>query len=248
MRQLPIGMQTFKDLIDAGYIYNAYPIQEFDNIIANKIELDKFEVFKIPLKTILFQAGYLTIKSYDPVLKHFTLNYPNQEVRESFLTFVMEELTAVAGSTFETYVALLKKALNKGSLPECIALIQKFLIHIPNHLYIRHEKCYQGIFYIIFKMAGFDIITVPRYTSQSSALGMIGFPDGYIDASIETENTFYVFELKLDKTSEQAMQQIKDRKYYEKFLDRGKPVILVAINFQTETHQISPDWMSETMN
>ena len=38
---------------------------------------------------VFFQSGYLTIKDYDPVFKTYLLDYPNEEVKEGFLKFLV---------------------------------------------------------------------------------------------------------------------------------------------------------------
>ncbi len=38
---------------------------------------------------VFYQTGYLTIKSYDPEFDVYTLDYPNEEVKQGFLKFLM---------------------------------------------------------------------------------------------------------------------------------------------------------------
>lgn len=42
-------------------------------------------VDEIDLAALMFQTGYLTIGRYEPVTKHYHLDFPNQEVIEAFL-------------------------------------------------------------------------------------------------------------------------------------------------------------------
>lgn len=39
---------------------------------------------------LLYQSGYLTIKSYDPQFETVRLDYPNREVTEGFLDQLLE--------------------------------------------------------------------------------------------------------------------------------------------------------------
>ncbi|MEZ4825936.1 MAG: AAA family ATPase [Bacteroidia bacterium] len=42
-------------------------------------------------KPLMFQTGYLTLKSYDPDVQLYTLSYPNQEVRDSMYRYLLGE-------------------------------------------------------------------------------------------------------------------------------------------------------------
>ena len=46
------------------------------------------EVITDPIP-VLYQSGYLTIKDYDPEFGLYTLDYPNREVEEGFVKYLM---------------------------------------------------------------------------------------------------------------------------------------------------------------
>jgi hypothetical protein len=84
------GTPTF--LIDL--IKNQYSPSEYyavlENSIVSRKSLGAFDVeSKLPLHTLLFQTGYLTIKSYDAKLKAYTLRCPNEEVKLSLTTHLL---------------------------------------------------------------------------------------------------------------------------------------------------------------
>ena len=54
----------------------------------------------------------------------------------------------------------------------------------------------------------------------------------------------YVIELKLNKTAEAAMQQIHDKNYPLKFRNRGKKIMLIGANLDSEKGQLT-DWITE---
>jgi hypothetical protein len=58
------------------------------------------------------------------------------------------------------------------------------------------EKYFQNVFYLIFKLLGF-YVEVERNTS-----------DGRMDAVVKTDRFIYVFEFKLDKPAQEALDQI----------------------------------------
>ena len=54
----------------------------------------------------------------------------------------------------------------------------------------------------------------------------------------------YIIELKLDRSSESALDQITLKDYSARFALSGKPTIKVGVNFSTETRNIT-DWIIE---
>ena len=86
---------------------------------------------------------------------------------------------------------------------------------------IPHEKYYQSIFFVVFKLLGASI------EAESCT------NEGRIDAYVKTEKTVYIFEFKLDRTADTALGQIIDRRYYEKFQCCGLPVRMIGVNFDS---------------
>ena len=56
---------------------------DVENSRINIIELDKYDIENLDLVPLLFQTGYLTVKSIDPSTREMVLDYPNNEVRAS---------------------------------------------------------------------------------------------------------------------------------------------------------------------
>ena len=52
------------------------------------------------------------------------------------------------------------------------------------------------------------------------------------------DNTIYIIEFKVD-TKENALKQIKEKKYYEKYLNDNKNIYLIGIGFNTDDKNIS---------
>ncbi|HMZ61422.1 MAG TPA: PD-(D/E)XK nuclease domain-containing protein [Leptospiraceae bacterium] len=77
----------------------------------------------------------------------------------------------------------------------------------------------QTVFYLIFSLIGMKIKTEVKTNI------------GRIDAVIDDNHT-YIFEFKLNGTKAQALQQIKDRKYHEKYTNKGKSIYLIGVEFQ----------------
>jgi PD-(D/E)XK nuclease superfamily/Predicted AAA-ATPase len=63
---------------------------DVENSIVNNTILDKYDIENIALIPLLFQTGYLTVKSMDSMTGDMVLDYPNKEVRESMYQFAIE--------------------------------------------------------------------------------------------------------------------------------------------------------------
>ncbi len=204
-----------------------YPVQSFENIEATAGELGQFDIDDIELKTLLFQTGYLTIKSYDPDSRNYILGYVNKETIDSLGEYVIKSMTGIARSSTAKLVATVSKAFYQLDFARVFELLKAFFVQIPYTIQIADEKYYQTIFYLIFKMLGADII-VEEPTNI-----------GRIDAVLQTKDHCFIIEFKINKTTEKALNQIETKKYYEPYLDCGKKIILVGITFDTEERNVS---------
>ena len=178
---------------------------------------DSYEVDDLSLIPLLVQTGYLTIKDYDPNRKLFTLDYPNFEVKNAFLNYFTKKLGYKEFSDAILYDII--DALASDNLDECITLLRKIFLKINYNLHLKEEKYYQTIFYLIFTLLG-----LKTDAEVSTNLGRI-------DSVVES-NSIYIFEFKLNGTKEEALKQIKMKKYYEKYISLGKPIFLVGVEFR----------------
>ena len=62
---------------------------------------------------------------------------------------------------------------------------------------------------------------------------------GRVDAVVETPCGIYVFEFKLNGTAIDALSQIRERGYHEKYLRGGKKVTLAGVAFDAEMRNLS---------
>ena len=69
--------------------------------------------------------------------------------------------------------------------------------------------------------------------------------DGRIDAVIETDDTLYIFEFKVDDSAENALKQIEEKEYFKKYLLKKKPIMLVGVSFNTKERNIS-QWIKKS--
>ena len=60
-----------------------------------------------------------------------------------------------------------------------------------------------------------------------------------VDAVVETPCGLYVFEFKLNETAAEALAQIKEKGYHEKYLRAGKKLTLAGVAFDAEMRNLS---------
>lgn len=192
-------------------------------------EADNFDIDNLSLETLLFQTGYLTVKEIDR-FKRYRLAYPNLEVEESMTQYI---LAAYAGNNKTSLAYEIVIAVEKHDIEKLIQTINALFSAIPYQLLDQHrERYFHAIIFLAFKLCGFYI--------QSE----ISVAAGRIDAVMHYENRIYVFEFKLNDSAENALQQIRQKGYYNAFLNQGKEIYLLGIGFDGQTRTVA-DWKME---
>jgi len=204
-----------------------YEIEKLKRVQAEEIEFSTYELENLAITPIFFQTGYLTIKDYDPTRQLFTLSYPNYEVENSFLTYILAAYSAVENSPNTGLLWELIDALQANQLDGFFATLQIFFAKIPYNLQIKREQYYQTIFYLIFTLLG--LRTQAEVVTNR----------GRIDAVIELSEAIYIFEFKLDGSEQAALAQIKTMEYYQRYRDQNKRIYLVGVNFSTRQRSVA---------
>lgn len=180
---------------------------------------------------LMYQSGYLTIKAYDFEREHYTLGYPNDEVRygimESLIPNYMTTSTEVNPQITADYI---RDYFREGNVDEALKLLQRLMKSIPYQEGTRHsEGHYTAMLYVIFMLVGLK--------TQSQ----VRTADGRIDMLMTLTDRNYLIELKLDGTAQAALNQI-DSKDYALAVSNTLPTTKVGINFSTETGTVT-DWI-----
>ena len=176
---------------------------------------------------VIFQSGYLTIKSYDKEFNTYTLCYPNREVKEGFIRFLLPYYTQnKRHNTFD--LRRFVQDLRSGRVEEFMTRLQSLFADTP-YLLVHggdRERHYHNVIYLLTRLMGFYV----KAEYQTAA--------GRIDMVLETSDYVYVMEFKLNGSAEEALQQINDKGYALPFLSSGKKVFKIGINFSAETKSI----------
>ena len=183
------------------------------------------------LISILYQTGYLTIKSYDEDEDSFQLGIPNREVEFGMYSGLLPLYTGKNEVANDNLLLKLRRALRANEINKFLETLRSYLAGIPYSLSNgRPEIYYENNLFLIFKMLGFDA-HVEVQTSE-----------GRIDITLKTATHIYILELKLDGSAEDALRQIKSKNYTLPFAIDARTVVSVGINFSSQTRTID-DWL-----
>ncbi|ADY36295.1 AAA-ATPase [Phocaeicola salanitronis DSM 18170] len=181
---------------------------------------------------VLYQSGYLTIKGYDRKMRIYTLGFPNEEVERGFFNFLLPYYTPISNDDKASFLSDFVVAVDEGRPEDFLLLIQTMLAGQDYRIAGDAEKYFQNTFYLIFQLLGFNVV-VEQATSQ-----------GRMDVTIQTDGYIYIIELKLDKTAEEALRQIKDNQYARPFQADKRKLYLIGVNFSSETRTVEK-WVVE---
>ncbi|MGN0282035.1 MAG: AAA family ATPase [Prevotella sp.] len=183
---------------------------------------------------LLYQSGYVTIKDCELDADLYTLDIPNMEVRIGLMKSLLPLYTTIMAGRGMTMAAKMSLALRKEDIDGALKLLQAYLLTVPYCDNANSEGHYQQMLYIVFSLLG-----------QLNGLEVeVRTPTGRVDMVLKTKNTLYLFELKLNKSAEAAMNQIDLKDYKSKFALCGLPIVKVGINFDSERRTIG-EWVIE---
>lgn len=175
---------------------------------------------------VIYQSGYLTIKGYDERFKKYLLGFPNKEVEEGFLNFLLPLYTS-AGNNSPFLVDEFVQDVESGNPERFMQRMKAFFADTSYQVVGNAELYFQNAMYLVFKIMGF-YTQVERPTS-----------DGRIDAIIQTPNYIYVIECKLDRTADEAIKQIENNGYAEPFLMDKRKLYKIGVSFSSETRGVA---------
>jgi hypothetical protein len=198
-----------------------------DQIVADAHLLAAFDVDEISTTALMFQAGYLTIDREERVAGgyYYHLRFPNQEVRQSLYGGLLRTWAGATDGGVQHKMDL-PRLLAKGDLAGLKGLLQSFFAGIPYNWHVNnpianYEGYYSSVFYAYFTATGLDV-----RVEDATHLGRI-------DMSVTLGDQVYLFEFKVVEILPEgrALQQIKDKRYADKYRAPGVTVHLIGVEF-----------------
>jgi len=181
---------------------------------------------------LLYQSGYLTIKGYDSEFGEYRMGFPNREVEQGFIKYLLPFYTPKVDNKSRFSVAQFVRDIRGGDAEGFMRRLEAFFATGDYEVVGRAEKYFQNTLYVFFRLLGF-YVDVERHTAN-----------GRIDVVMQTPEYVYVMELKIDKSAREALQQIADKGYALPFAADRRRLFKIGINFSTETKLID-DWQIE---
>ena len=248
-------LNAFTDRKLANYWFESgtptFLIHQMQHFHTDIMSLDRMEAFASEFDQpteampsalpLLYQSGYLTIKGYDEESEIYTLAIPNQEVRIGYTEGLLPVYTGLeAGRVKAGFAMKFWQALKKSDVDLAMREMQAYMAGIP---YVEGfkkklknvataEGFYEYTMYLILSTLNFYVRT------QVKCAG------GRTDMVVWMPDTIYVFEMKVNGTAKEAMEQIGDKGYAIPYQTDGRKVVKVGVKFNAET-RVPEEWLTE---
>ncbi|MBR1667181.1 MAG: ATP-binding protein [Bacteroidaceae bacterium] len=207
-----------------GYSLDAMTEEELTTDTLNSIDI--MDENPLPL---LYQSGYLTLKSYERRFDSYVLGFPNREVEQGFVRYLLPFYTPKVQDKRAYAVNSFVKDIEKGDAEGFVRRLQGFFANGDYQVMGDLEIYFQNTIYVIFRMLGL-YVEVERHTTH-----------GRMDILMQTPQYLYILELKLDQNAEVALRQIEEKGYAKPFEGDSRKLFKIGLNFSTKTKQID-DW------
>jgi hypothetical protein len=220
---------------------NQYFLPNLENVQVTREVLGAFDVDYIDPIALLFQSGYLTIQHTHIDINQmiFTLKIPNMEVRQTLNSQFINGYAGLVHGKLDFQLQI-RKELASGAVQSMFATIKRLFAGIPwrnftNNDLADFEGYYASVLYAFF--ASLNAQVIPEDITNH----------GQADMTIILGNHIYVMEIKvvdhLPEGKNQALQQIIQRNYAEKYRNReGMTVHELGLVFnKTERNLVQAD-------
>ena len=196
-----------------------------------KVKEDQFKNYDPDSKNMLpvvYQSGYLTITGFDEDSRRYTLDFPNQDIKDGFLDVLLKKFVTVPDDDLGLAIDNLCDALKARDMDKALSVIQSAIADLPT--IVKKDMCenyYESVTHLMFRMTGC------RVASELQSVA------GHSDVVVSTKNAVFIFELKMDKgqdfesVAKAALAQIDANGYSDRFAVSGKQMVKVALVFSS---------------
>ena len=210
-------------------------IMGMDRIEASATSFDRPTEAMTTALPLLYQSGYITIKDYERETESYILSIPNKEVRVGLIDGLIPTYTGLDSTAVQDGFALkFYRALRKNDMEAAMNEMKTFMAGIPYvegfQKKLEEVKNYEGFYEYTFWLI-FNMMNVYART-QVKCCG------GRIDFVMQLPETTYVFELKVNGTAQEAIDQINSKGYALPYQSEGRKVVKVGVQFDRDTMTI----------
>ena len=223
------GPPTFlvKLIKDTSYDITLLQNDEVDSDLLTSVN----SIFSNPIP-MLYQSGYLTITGYDEEYGLYRLGFPNKEVRNGFMNFLLNFYLPNRNGTAATLISQMARDVRTGQAECFMRRMEALFARSSYQIQGDCEKDFQYAMYLVAELMG-DYAEVERTTSN-----------GRIDLLIQTKDYIYVIEIKINDSAEAALKQINEKGYARPFADDKRKLFKLGIKFSVEDRCIT-EWKIE---
>ena len=172
--------------------------------------------------SLLYYAGYVTLKSYNQRQGKITLDFPNAEVAQAFSASLLPAIANKPQTSFGLITSLINDLLYDKNLDGLKDALNQALAMMPYFMFGTQESYYQTVIYLFFNAS--SLITIAEDMSNR----------GRADITVLLPEVIYIFELKLNQPASVALEQIKQRGYAQKYLSLKREVYYVGIELSNK--------------
>ena len=184
---------------------------------------------------MFYQSGYLTIRDYDPVFREYTLDYPNDEVRQGFVLLAANGYFRKSEEDTDYEISQLARMFMRCDLDGIRDAYTAFLASIPYEAdkdvrALDYETHFQYTIYLINRLLGCYTTLIEKENSMGRA-----------DMIVETAGDIFIFEFKVDKTADEALAQIEERGYALPYLTDRRALHKIGVSISSRTRTVA-EW------
>jgi hypothetical protein len=224
------GTPTF--LLDALRHFNT-DLSQVDGTEANIRQFDVPTEAMSSALPLLYQSGYLTIKEFTDT-DTCRLVLPNNEVRIGLSQCLLLSVTEMDDASLFGIQRTFSDALKREDLEDALKSLRSYFAALPypdggKELLEQEEYAewhYSRIFFLLFSFLNSRI-----RTEVKSARGRA-------DMVMYTAHTIYVFELKVNRSADEALKQIDKQGYMVPYEADGRKLVKCGVSFSSKTRTL----------
>jgi len=205
-----------------------YDFPKIEGLEVSQSVFSTFDIERLRPEALLFQTGYITIRDVQDDI--YILDYPNQEVKTSFLELLLYSMTEGGDAEENSKFLRLAGYLKREDFEAFFETVSAIFASVPYDIQSKRDEAYfHTLFYLMISASGAD------------ALSSVLTNRGRIDLEVIFSDKVYIIEFKCNQSADAAIAQIVGKGYAEKYEQSGKKVFLMGINFSTEKRNLS-EW------
>ena len=213
--------------LDLGKTMFLYQYMEREGLALNDVDFDPshaqstFDLARPAFSALLYQTGFLTLARHED--GRMLLDYPNWEVESAFkegMFFAYFGQPMGKDSPLRKWVREVGQRLLAHDCRGALAAFDRILDRVT-YVELTAETHYQLALHLVCELCQSDLRVDAEVTGRR----------GRSDIVVETRDTIYVFELKLNASVEDALAQMAARGYLAKYATENKRTVGVGVNF-----------------